>query len=76
VFLFRAHKTGGARYKIGYLILLNKAVCPSLFLSDKVGPNRQAFKRHFLEMAGVTFAVAAVSFLIGYAMRAFLGVDV
>jgi VIT1/CCC1 family predicted Fe2+/Mn2+ transporter len=35
-----------------------------------------AFKRHFLEMAGVTFAVAALSFLIGYAMRAFLGVDV
>jgi VIT1/CCC1 family predicted Fe2+/Mn2+ transporter len=34
------------------------------------------FKRHFLEMAGVTFAVAAVSFLIGYAMRAFLDVDV
>lgn len=35
-----------------------------------------AFKRHFLEMAGVTFAVAAVSFLIGYDMGAFLGVDV
>jgi vacuolar iron transporter family protein len=34
-----------------------------------------AFNRHFLEMAGVTFAVAAVSFLVGYAMRAFLGVS-
>ena len=35
-----------------------------------------AFNRHFLEMTGVTFAVAAVSFLIGYAVRAFLGVNV
>jgi VIT1/CCC1 family predicted Fe2+/Mn2+ transporter len=29
-----------------------------------------------MEMTGVTFAVAAVSFLIGYTMRAFLGVNV
>jgi Uncharacterized membrane protein len=35
-----------------------------------------AFRGHFLEMAGVTFAVAALSFVIGYAMRAFLGVDI
>ena len=34
-----------------------------------------AFKRHFLEMAGVTSAVAVLSFLIGYMLRAILGVD-
>jgi len=34
-----------------------------------------AFKRHFLEMAGVTTAVAVLSFLIGYVLRAILGVD-
>ena len=34
------------------------------------------FKRHFLEMAGLSFAVAAFSFIVGYIMRAFLGVDV
>jgi len=34
------------------------------------------FKRHFLEMAGLSFAVAAFSFLVGYIMRTFLGVDV
>lgn len=33
------------------------------------------FKRHFLEMAGLSFAVAAFSFIVGYIMRAFLGVD-
>jgi len=34
-----------------------------------------AFKRHFLEMAGVTSAVAVLSFLIGYMLRAILRVD-
>jgi vacuolar iron transporter family protein len=33
------------------------------------------FRRHFLEMAGLSLAVAAFSFLIGYILRAFLGVD-
>ncbi len=33
------------------------------------------FKRHFLEMAGLSFAVAAFSFIVGYIMRAFLGID-
>ncbi|HUH66426.1 MAG TPA: VIT1/CCC1 transporter family protein [Syntrophales bacterium] len=34
------------------------------------------FKRHFMEMAVLSFAVAAISFLIGYAMRLFFGIDV
>ncbi len=34
------------------------------------------FKKHFLEMAGLSFAVAALSFLVGYIMRTFLGIDV
>jgi VIT1/CCC1 family predicted Fe2+/Mn2+ transporter len=34
------------------------------------------FKRHFLEMAGLSFAVAAFSFVVGYIMRVFLGFDV
>lgn len=34
------------------------------------------FRRHFFEMAGLSFGVAAFSFLIGYVMRAFLGVDI
>lgn len=35
-----------------------------------------SFKGRFLEMTGLSFAVAAVSFLIGLGLRAFLGVDV
>jgi VIT1/CCC1 family predicted Fe2+/Mn2+ transporter len=33
-------------------------------------------KERFLEMAGISLGVAAISFLIGYLIRLFLGVDV
>jgi len=36
----------------------------------------EPFKRQFLEMAGVSLGVAALSFCIGHAVRAFLGVDI
>ena len=34
------------------------------------------FQRHFMEMTGLSFGVAALSFLIGYLLRLFMGVDV
>jgi len=34
------------------------------------------FRRRFLEMAGLSLGVAALSFLVGFIIRAFLGVDV
>ena len=34
------------------------------------------FRRRFMEMAGLSLGVAAFSFLIGFVMRAFFGVDV
>lgn len=34
-----------------------------------------SFKGQFFEMTGLSFAVAAVSFLIGCCLRAFLGLD-
>lgn len=34
------------------------------------------FRRRFLEMAGLSFGVATLSFLIGLVMRTFLGVDI
>jgi VIT1/CCC1 family predicted Fe2+/Mn2+ transporter len=34
------------------------------------------FKRRFLEMTGLSLGVAALSFLVGFMMRSFLGVDV
>ncbi len=36
----------------------------------------ESFKKRFFEMAGVSFGVAGFSFLVGYVLRAFLGVDV
>jgi VIT1/CCC1 family predicted Fe2+/Mn2+ transporter len=36
----------------------------------------EPFRERFLEMAGLSFAVAGFSFLIGFAIRQFLGVDV
>ena len=35
----------------------------------------EPFRRHFLEMAGVSLGVAGISFGIGYAIRVFLGVE-
>jgi len=35
-----------------------------------------SFRRRFAEMAGLSLGVAALSFLVGLALRAFLGVDV
>ena len=35
-----------------------------------------SFKKRFLEMAGLSLGVAAISFVIGYVIRIFLGVDV
>jgi VIT1/CCC1 family predicted Fe2+/Mn2+ transporter len=34
------------------------------------------FRRHFLQMAGISLGVAAISFAIGYLIRILLGVDV
>ena len=34
------------------------------------------FKRRFLEMAGLSLGVAALSFLVGFVLRSFLGIDV
>ncbi len=34
------------------------------------------FRKRFLEMAGISLGVAAVSFLIGFLVRSFLNVDV
>jgi vacuolar iron transporter family protein len=36
----------------------------------------QPFGKRFLEMAGLSLSVAGLSFLVGYAVRALLGVEV
>ncbi len=70
-----------------YLFLENYYVCLGLSLTSAVlivavfnyyisVAQDEPFGRRFLEMAGVSFAVAAFSFGIGYVLRAFLGVEV
>ncbi len=70
-----------------YLVLENYYVCLGLSLAAAVVivaifnyyisvARDEPFARRFLEMAGVSFAVAAFSFGIGYVLRAFLGVEV
>jgi VIT1/CCC1 family predicted Fe2+/Mn2+ transporter len=71
---------------VPYLLLENPFVCLGLTLAAAVmviaGFNfylsvakDEPFKRQFLEMAGVSLGVAAISFGIGLAIRVFLGVD-
>lgn len=36
----------------------------------------ESFRKRFTEMAVLSFSVAAVSFLIGYALKSFIGVDI
>jgi VIT1/CCC1 family predicted Fe2+/Mn2+ transporter len=36
----------------------------------------EPFKRRFLEMAGLSLGVAALSFFVGFVMRTFFGIDV
>ncbi len=70
-----------------YLVLDNYYVCLGLSLASAVVivavfnyyisvAQDEPFGRRFFEMAGVSFAVAAFSFGIGYVLRSFLGVDV
>jgi VIT1/CCC1 family predicted Fe2+/Mn2+ transporter len=35
-----------------------------------------SFRGRFLEMAGLSLGVAGISFVIGYLVRAFLGIEV
>ena len=70
-----------------YLILENFYVCLGcslvaavliiLFFNYYISVAKDVpFKRRFLEMAGLSLGVAALSFLIGFILRSFLGVDI
>jgi VIT1/CCC1 family predicted Fe2+/Mn2+ transporter len=72
---------------IPYLIFSNYYVCLGCALAGAVliiavfnfyiSVARDApFKKHFFEMAGLSLAVALFSFLIGYLLRTFLGIDI
>lgn len=70
-----------------YLILENYYVCLACtlaaavaiiaFFNYYISVARDApFRRRFLEMAGLSLGVAALSFVIGFLIRTFLGIDV
>jgi VIT1/CCC1 family predicted Fe2+/Mn2+ transporter len=70
-----------------YLLLDDYRVCLGLTLATAVViiavfnyyisvARSQPFRRRFLEMAGLSLGVAGLSFLAGYLMRTFMGVEV
>jgi len=70
-----------------YLVLSNYYLCLGFTLAAAVSiialfnyylsvTKDVPFKRRFLEMAGLSLGVAAFSFLLGFVLRSFLGVDV
>lgn len=70
-----------------YLVLTNYYLCLGCTLAGAViiialfnyyisVAKDEPFKRRFLEMAGVSFGIAGFSFLVGFLLRMFLGVDV
>lgn len=70
-----------------YLVFTNFYVCLSVALATGIliiaGFNyyisvaqEVPFKKRFVEMAGLSLAVAAISFLIGWALRYFTGIEV
>jgi VIT1/CCC1 family predicted Fe2+/Mn2+ transporter len=70
-----------------YLVLTNYYLCLGCTLAGAVMiialfnyyisvAKDEPFRRRFLEMAGLSLGVAAISFLIGFLMRTFLGVDI
>ncbi len=70
-----------------YLFLRNYYLCLGCTLAGAVliiaffnyyisVAKEEPFRRRFLEMTGLSLSVAALSFLIGFLMRTFLGIDV
>jgi VIT1/CCC1 family predicted Fe2+/Mn2+ transporter len=70
-----------------YMVLENYYACLAVTMAAAVGiiaffnyyvsvARDVPFKQRFLEMAGLSFGVAGLSFLIGYLLRAVLGVEV
>ena len=70
-----------------YLVLRNYYLCLGCTLAEAIliialfnyyisVAKDEPFRTRFFEMAGLSLGVAAISFLIGFLMRTFLGVDV
>ncbi len=69
-----------------YLLLNNEYICLAISLTSAVLiiavfnfyisiARGEKFRKRFFEMAGLSLSVAALSFVIGYAIRTWLGID-
>ncbi|MGI5917406.1 MAG: VIT1/CCC1 transporter family protein [Anaerolineae bacterium] len=64
-------------YLLALGVTLLNAVLIILFFTFYVSVAQDVpFKRHFLEMTGISFGVALISFGIGYLVRQFFGIDI
>jgi VIT1/CCC1 family predicted Fe2+/Mn2+ transporter len=70
-----------------YLVLKNYYLCLACTLAAAVSiialfnyyiavAKDEPFKSRFLEMAGLSLSIAALSFLVGFLLRTFLGVEI
>jgi VIT1/CCC1 family predicted Fe2+/Mn2+ transporter len=70
-----------------YLLLTNYYLCLACTLAAAIiiialfnyyisVAKDETFRSRFLEMAGLSLGVAAFSFLVGFLMRTFLGIDI
>ncbi len=66
-----------SNYYISLALTMTGAVLIIAFFNYYISVAKgEPFKRRFLEMAGLSLSVAALSFLIGFLIRRFLGVEI
>lgn len=66
-----------AHYIVSLLFTIVVAICIILVFNFYISIAMDLpFKERFFEMAGISLGVAAISFIIGYFIRLFLGVDI
>lgn len=66
-----------SNYIVSLVFTIVAAICIILVFNFYISVAKDLpFKERFLEMAGISLGVAVISFVIGYLIRLFLGVDV
>ncbi len=66
-----------ANYVVSLVFTIIAAICIILVFNFYISVAMDLpFKERFFEMAGISLGVAAISFIIGYLIRMFLGVDI
>jgi len=58
------------------IVIANVLIIVSAFTFYVSVARKQSFKKHFLEMAGISVVIAAINFFIGIAIRRLFGIDI